>query len=175
MAKTKATSVSKKKHASPVDHARYVMKNHGSVVRKALKSGKEAGQLLGEYILEHEKNVDSFSKKLGAGVASVYRWIAASGPRSQIIRVAIENQTGGCVPASLWPEARNRWTAAKEAEALMAQKLAEQEKKRAAKRRKAAADGRMKKVKLNSVTKITEYEAPKPAATPIIGDSPEAA
>lgn len=73
-------------------------------------SGKKtAGETLREYIDQHEKNVETFAKKLGVGVASVYRWISISGPRSKVVKLALQQQTNGKVLAASWPPAKSRW------------------------------------------------------------------
>lgn len=73
-------------------------------------SGKKtAGETLREYINQHEKNVETFAKKLGVGVASVYRWISISGPRSKVVKLALQQQTNGKVLAASWPPAKSRW------------------------------------------------------------------
>lgn len=81
-----------------------------AVIKPEQPSGKKtAGDMLREYIDQHEKNVESFAKKLGVGVASVYRWISVSGPRSKVVKLAVQQQTNGKVLAASWPPSKSRW------------------------------------------------------------------
>lgn len=71
-----------------------------------------AGQLLQQYIADHEKNVESFAKAIGVGTASVYRWFDTHGPRSNVVRVVIEMRTKGKIKAEMWPMPGSRWNGA---------------------------------------------------------------
>lgn len=69
-----------------------------------------AGQLLQQYIADHEENVASFAKAIGVGTASVYRWFDTHGPRSNVVRVVIEMRTKGEIKAEMWPMPGSRWS-----------------------------------------------------------------
>jgi len=112
--------------------------------------GPTTGQLLQQYIANHEKNVQSFAKAVGVGTASVYRWFGKHGPRSNVVRVVVEMRTGGRIKAEMWPTPGSRW-------AGVAMKQA---KKKIAKK---SAKKRVKKiVKTNSKKKNSKKSAKKP-------------
>lgn len=85
-------------------------------------SAVSTGQLLQQYIANHEKNVQSFAKAVGVGTASVYRWFGKHGPRSNVVRVVVEMRTGGRIKAEMWPTPGSRWGKAKMKAAKAAKK-----------------------------------------------------
>lgn len=95
--------------ANKKSSSKKITKNTVAAPPKQASAKKTAGETLREYIDQHEKNVESFAKKLGVGVASVYRWISISGPRSKVVKLAVQQQTNGKVLASSWPPAKSRW------------------------------------------------------------------
>lgn len=134
-----------------------------------------AGQLLQQYIADHEKNVASFAKAIGVGTASVYRWFDTHGPRSNVVRVVIEMRTKGKIKAEMWPMPGSRWNGTAKAGAAKARAAKKKIVKPISKKKKIVKILESKKISKKRPMKHAAKRAVKPATKAKTPPTPPAA